>query len=319
VTTLVTGAAGFIGRHLIGKLIAGGGDVLAFDRVEPPEPVWRGWGGRADFQSGDVSDREQVFSLVRRFAERAGAGPVIHLAGILTAGCDRDPDAAVAVNLEGLRHVLDASLAHGVRRVVMASTIGVYGPGLPQPMSEEMPTEPEGWYGLTKRMAEEMGLFYARRHGLDFRAARFAAVTGAGRSAGSGSASLFTSFIPEKAALGEPYAIEVEEDTAYPVIYIEDAVQALVRLATAEEAPARIYNFASGRVVTAELVAAVKRLVPGARLTYAPDADVMAVVAGYREWRIDCSRAARELGWQPAYGVDAMVRDIIERARKHSA
>jgi len=312
---LVTGAAGFIGTHLVGELLARGADVVAFDLVEPPEPVSRRWDGRAVFEAGDVTDRELVSTLVRK----AGTGPVIHLAGILTAGCDRDPDAAMAVNLHGLRHVLDASLAHGVRRVVLASTIGVHGPGLPQPITEDMPAEPEGWYGLTKLMAEHMGLFYGRRHGLDFRAARFAAVTGAGRSAGSGSASLFTSFIPEKAALGEAYAIEVEEDTAYPVIYIEDAVRALVRLASAEEAPGRVYNFASGRVVTSELVATVKRLIPDARLTYAPDPDVMAVVAGYREWRIDCRRAAEELEWKPQYGVDAMVRDIIEQAGGRSA
>jgi len=315
VAILVTGAAGFIGVHLVTELLGNGVDVLAFDRAEPGEAASKRWAGRVAFEIGDVTDRDEVFSLVRR----AGPGPVIHLAGILTAGCDRDPDAAMAVNVQGLRHVLDASLAHGLRRVVMASTIGVYGPGLPQPMTEDMPAEPEGWYGLTKLMAEQMGLFYARRHGVDFRAARFAAVTGAGRSAGSGSASLFTSFIPEKAALGEPYAIEVEEDTAYPVIYIEDAVRALVRLVTAEEAPGRLYNFASGRVITAELVASVKRIIPGARLTYAPAPDVMAVVAGYREWRIDCSRAAQELGWKPEYDVEAMVEDIIGKARERSA
>ena len=91
---------------------------------------------------------------------------------------------------------------------------------------------------------------------------RFAAVTGPGRTAGSGSASLFTSFIPEMAARGVPYEIEVEPDVRYPVVYIKDAADALFRLATAEKAPRRIYNIASGRIITAEMVAAVKRAHP---------------------------------------------------------
>jgi nucleoside-diphosphate-sugar epimerase len=312
---LITGAAGFIGAHIVKKMLENGRDVHGFDRVKPGPSVLRSWGDDVPFQTADVADREAVFSAVRK----AQGGPIIHLAGILTAGCDRDPEAALAVNVQGMRHVLDAAREGGAKRVVLASTIGVYGPGLPQPITEEMPREPEGWYGLTKLMAEEMGMLYARRHGIDFRAARFAAITGAGRSAGSGSASLFTSFIPEKAALGEPYEIEVEEDTAYPVIYIRDAVEALFLLSIAESAPHRIYNIASGRIVTAELVEAVKELIPEARLSYRPDPAVMAVVRGYREWHIDCHRAGTDLGWRPKYGVQAMVRDIIETARSKPA
>lgn len=309
---VITGAAGFIGPAVIDEFVAAGYEVVGFDRVEPGVETRRRWGGRVTFAQGDVQDREQVWSLL----ERAGQDPIVHLAGILTAGCDRDPDLALAVNVGGARTVLEGALRFGRRRVVMASTISVYGPGLPQPIEEHMPAEPEGWYGLTKLMAEQIGLLYARRHGLDFRAVRFAAVTGPGRTAGSGSASLFTSLIPEKAARGEPYEIEVDPDAAYPVVYIKDAARALFTLATAPQAPRRIYNVGSGRVVAAELVAAVRARIPEARFSFRPDPVVMAVVRGYKDWHISCRAAAEDLGWQPAYTPEQMIDDIIRTVRQ---
>ncbi len=309
---LITGAAGFIGPELVDMFLASGKDVLAFDFAEPKEEIKRRWEGKVEFIRGDIRDR----SLIRYLVQKSGTSdPIVHLAGILTAGCDRDPAMAVAVNVNGLYYVLDAAVEFGNRRTIMASTIGVYGRDLPQPIDETMPTEPDGWYGYTKLAAEQLGLLYVRRHGLDFRAARFAAVTGPGRSAGSGSASLFTSYIPEKPALGEPYEIEVTEDTAYPVVYIKDAADALFRIATADKAPRRIYNVGSGRIVVSEMVEQVKKQIPDAKYTYKPDPVIMSVVSGYKEWQISTKRIEEDLNWKPSYEPDQMVADIIRIAR----
>ena len=313
---LVTGAAGFIGARLVARFAGQGQEVLACDARPPADATAKAWGKTVTFATCDVRDRAAVKALV----ERAGSsGPIVHLAGILTAGCDLNPDAAMQVNVMGFQHVLDAAVAIGKNRVVLVSTIGVYGRNLPQPIVETTRTEPDGWYGYTKLACELMGLLCQRRSGLDFRAARLAAVTGPGREAASGSASLFTSFIPEKAALGEPYEIEVTEDTAYPVVYIKDAVEALYALATVDEAPRRIYNVSSGRVIVNEMVAYVKSKIPSAKFTFKPNPVVMSVVSGYKDWHIGCEAIRRDVGWQPAYGVQAMIDDIIEtvKQRKH--
>jgi nucleoside-diphosphate-sugar epimerase len=307
----VTGAGGFLGQTLVNTLIAEGKKVLAFDYNSPSDAVLDSWRGKAEFRKGDIRDAKLIADLVE---ESGSADPIIHLAGILTAGCDRDPQAAFAINLGGTYNVLESALKNGKRPVTFASTIGVYGRGLPQPITEDMPLEADGWYGLTKQYAELAGLLYVRRHGLDFRAVRFAAVTGAGRVA-VGSASLFTSLIPEKAAKGEPYAIEVTEDTSYPVVYIKDAVDALIKLTWAKEAKSRIYNIASGNVVVDKMIAYIKKIIPDARFTFAPVPDIMAVVAGYKEWTIGCERAAKEIGFRPTYTVEKMVDDIIAITR----
>ena len=309
---LITGAAGFLGTALTQRFIDEGYSVLATDFADSGPAVRDETQTRVEYIKADIRDAASIQSLV----ERAGASdPVIHLAGILTAGCDRDPELAIDVNVKGLLNVLaPVSKARG-RRVVFSSTIGVYGRGLPQPINETMPIEPDGWYGLTKYTGEQTGLLYARRYSVDFRAVRLAAVTGPGRKAGSGSASLFTSYIPEKAARGESYEIEVTEDTAYPVVYIKDAVNAIYTAATADRAPGRIYNIASGRIIVNRMVEAVKKRIPNAQFTYNPIEDIMAVVEGYKEWQIDCTLAKNELGWSPEFSVDGMVTDIIDSIR----
>lgn len=309
---LITGAAGFLGTALTQRFVNEGTTVLATDFSDSGPAVSGKALSNVEYVKADIRDARTIRLLV----ERAGAeDPIIHLAGILTAGCDRDPELAIDVNVKGLLNVLAPLSEKPVRRVVFASTIGVYGRGLPQPINESMPIEPDGWYGLTKYSGEQTGLLYGRRYGVDFRAVRLAAVTGPGRKAGSGSASLFTSYIPEKAALGEPYEIEVTQDTAYPVVYIKDAVDAIATLAGAAQAPSRIYNIASGRIVVNEMVAAVKTLVPDAKYTYKPVDDIMAVVSGYKEWAIDCTLAERELAWRPTYSPDEMVSDIIDTVK----
>jgi nucleoside-diphosphate-sugar epimerase len=308
----VTGAGGFLGQTLVNTLISQGKQVLAFDFTAPKDAVIAAWKAKgSDFRQGDIRDGKLVTELI---AQSGNTDPIVHLAGILTTGCDRDPQAALGINLSGTYHVLEGARQNGKRRVVFTSTIGVYGRGLPQPITEEMRLEPDGWYGYTKQAAEQLGLLYVRRHGVDFRAVRFAAVTGANRIA-LGSASLFTSLIPEKAARGEPYAIEVTPDTSYPVVYIKDAVDALVKLTFAPSAPSRIYNIASGNVVVDQMVAYVKKAIPNAQFTYAPGDDIMQVVSGYKEWTIGCERAKKELAWTPSYGVEKMVDDIIAQVR----
>jgi nucleoside-diphosphate-sugar epimerase len=307
----ITGAGGFLGVTLVNALIAQGKEVLAFDYNGPKPEVLESWKGKAEFRQGDIRDAKLIESLI---AESGTSDPIIHLAGILTAACDRDPNAAIGVNVSGTYNALEGALKHGKRRVVFASTIGVYGRGLPQPITEDMKLEPDGWYGLTKLTAEQVGLLYVRRHGLDFRAVRFAAVTGPNRVA-LGSASLFTSLIPEKAAKGEAYAIEVTPDTSYPVVYIKDAVDALIKLTYASKAESRIYNIASGNVVVDKMVDYIKKAIPDARFSYAPVEDIMAVVSGYKEWTIGCERAKKEIGWTPSYGVEKMVDDIIAQTR----
>ena len=308
---LITGGAGYVGRWLAQELLAHEIDVIAFDR-QPPEPTWNPrLPLSARFIKGDVTDREALLAV----AQSAQISAVVHLAGIVTMGCERDPDLAMQVNLNGTYNVLEACRVAGIPRVVFASTISIYGPDVGQPMDENTPAYPLTWYGQTKLMAEQLGLYYQRRFDLDFRAARMAAIVGPSRNAASGSATMYTSLIIERAALGEPCEIDVDPEAGVPVCYAKDAARALATLTTAPSAPNRIYHISTGLATATGLIDIVRQRVPGAQFHFNPDPALAAVSRISRDWQLSIEAAERDLGWKPAYTIETMVDDLIAIVR----
>jgi len=218
------------------------------------------------------------------------------------------------VNVGGTHNVLEAARLAGIPRVVFASTISVYGPDVPQPITEKVPIEPMTWYGQSKHMAEQLGLYYHRRYGLDFRAARLAAIVGPYRVA-AGSATLYTTLILEKAALGQPYIIEVDEQAATPICYAKDAARALATLATADSAPRRIYNIGTCRATAVGLLEIARRRYPDARIEFRPDPEMAAVGRISWQWELSIEAAAEDLGWSPAYSLETMAEDLMATVR----
>jgi nucleoside-diphosphate-sugar epimerase len=307
---LVTGGTGYIGRWLARELISRDIETVALDRVAADPASKLPLPPEATFVRGDVTDRETMVAV-------AGSRPfsaIVHLAGVVTMGCEKDPDLGMRVNLEGTHNVLEAARLAGIPRVVFASTISVYGPNLPQPITERAPAEPLTWYGQSKYMAEQLGLYYQRRYGLDFRAARLAAIVGPFRVA-AGSATLYTTLILERAALGQPYVIEVDEKAATPICYAKDAARALATLATAESAPRRIYNVGTCRATAVGLLDIARKSYPDARIEFRPDPDMAAVGRISWEWELSIEAAAEDLRWRPSYSLETMAEDLMATVR----
>ncbi len=308
---LVTGGAGYIGRWLARELVGRGIETVALDRQAPDPASPLPLPPEVVFVEGDVTDRETVVAVARRQPFDAA----IHLAGIVTMGCERDPDLGMRVNLGGTHNALEAARLAGIPRLVFASTISVYGPNVPQPITEDTPAEPLTWYGESKLLAEHLGLYYQRRYGLDFRAARLAAIVGPFRVAASGSATMYTSLILERAALGQPYEIDVDERAATPICYARDAARALATLATADSAPRRIYNIGTCRASAVELLATARRRYPDARIEFRPDPGMAEVGRISWDWDLSTEAAARDLGWRPGYSLETMADDLMATAR----
>jgi uronate dehydrogenase len=152
---LVTGSAGAVGRPVVEELARRGHEVRGFDLVPTP--------GLADTVVGDLADAACV--------ERATAGvnAVVHLAAFPNPA---PIETLVGPNLLGLHYVLEAARRHAVRRVVLASTIQVFGPTDPGRLVTAAEREPGNLYALTKLWAEEHGAMYARVHGMSIVAAR---------------------------------------------------------------------------------------------------------------------------------------------------
>jgi uronate dehydrogenase len=152
---LVTGSAGAVGRPVVEELARRGHDVRGFDLVPTP--------GLADAHVGDLADRSAVDRATQ------GVTAVVHL------GAYPNPaptETLVGPNLLGVEHVLEAARRHAVRRVLLASTVQVFGPtdqGRQRSCAERAPGN---LYALSKLWAEELGAMYARVHGMSIVAAR---------------------------------------------------------------------------------------------------------------------------------------------------
>ncbi len=293
---LVTGATGRIGRYLVDALLGQGKKVrvLARDGKRAHEL----WGGRVEAFIGDVTDAGAVSSAVK------GCDTVFHLAALLDYSAPRDE--MFRANVDGTRNVLEA--AKGCRIIHMSST-SVYGRRARSPVTEETPFAPEGCYGESKVAADNL----ARAAGAIV--LRPTVVYGPGFT--TGFLKLFSMIRKGR------MVIAGNGKNRMQWTHIDDLVSAVL-LAAEKGMPGEAYNAVSDDVKTQEEFLAImagllkarapRRHVPmwllrtfGRLLVKREFIEVMA-----SDRVFDCSRAKRELGWQPKVGFGQGIRGMLE-------
>ncbi|MGH2514463.1 MAG: NAD-dependent epimerase/dehydratase family protein [Ktedonobacterales bacterium] len=230
---VVTGGAGFIGRHLVARLCATRGafgcadePIVVLDNLrrgsrDALDPLIRS--GAVRFVEGDIRDATVVADAMR------GAEYVFHLAAQSNVlGSESDPDYAFTTNVTGTYNVLQAATAAGARRLLFTSSREVYGQPAELPASEHDPLLPKNAYGASKAAGEMLCRTAAARGNLEIVAARLTNVYGAGDT---------DRVIPlwlERAARGEDLHI-YGGSQVLDFIWVGDAVSALVRAALAPQ------------------------------------------------------------------------------------
>jgi len=306
VSTLVLGGNGLIGAYTVAALVGAGRPVAVFSRT-PPGFLLRPFAGRFTWIQGDITDTHAVLDAVARTkAER-----IAHLAALLQFGCDHDPRAAAAVNVGGTVNVLEAARILGVRRVVFASSSAAYGIRSDR-LVEDAPIAPDiSLYGMTKLTGEKLGNAYAERHGLSFVALRYSAVFGPGEVKSPGIAKVLKDI--ESTISGRDVTIaEVAGELQRSFCYVKDAAAGTVLALDHPNPPHRLYNVGGldeSYVSFAAFHAAIRRAVPTAgRVTFTG--------RGRRAGQVDTTRIRADLGYAPAFEIDAGVRDLLaEHAR----
>ena len=282
---MIIGAGGQIGHDLVPLLFESGHELTLVDRcgagfhMETTLDRLYGaehWGER--WQVLDATDEQAMGDLLR--AERPEV--VFHLAALLSARCEQDPDECWRVNMASFKTVLDVldelSSDSFRPRLIWPSSIAAFGqpydtPGQPYFAENEYPLLPRTMYGVTKVACEMLGAYYAAKKGVDFRSVRFPGLLNT--TPPGGGSSDYANAMYFGAAKGDAEAVSfVGPDARIPFMYMGDAVRALLLLAEAEEArlTRRTYNIKAFSAPTAEQIAeSIMAEVPGFSVRYESD------------------------------------------------
>jgi threonine 3-dehydrogenase len=306
---LITGAGGQVGIDLITDLRAQGHEVHATDIIERPG------GGVLDdgvtWERLDVTDADAVAGALGN----AAPDVVFHLAAILSATGERDPQRTYRINQGGTYNVLEACRTRAIERLVFTSTIAVYGPGLPDEVPDDVPLHPTTMYGVTKVAGELLGEYYGRRYDLDFRAVRFPGLISA--SLPGGGTSDYALFMYVDGVRAGGYEAFCRADTRIPLMYMPDGIRALYELAVAPREPLtrNVYNIAAFSPTAEEIAASVASAIEGVDITFVSDPTRQAILDSW-PCALDDSTARADWGWSPRFDLDAMTQDLVPKIRE---
>jgi UDP-glucose 4-epimerase len=303
---LVTGGAGFIGSHLVKRLVQCGERVRVLDdfssgNLEHLDAV------RENIQlvEGDLVDSEVVADAVK------SVEVVFHLAAVASvARSIDDPQSTVACNITGTLNLLLAARDAGCRRVIFASSSAVYGDAAEIPVTEDTRPNPLSPYAISKLTGEQLCSVFTRVYGLETVALRYFNVFGPRQDPASAYAAVIPAFLRELLD-GKPPLIHGDGDQTRDFTYIDNVVDANLRAATAGGIAGRVFNVASGRAISVNALLAQMAGLVGldvrARHDPARPGDIRHSVA-------DITAAREGFGYQVLVGLEEGLRRTI-RAR----
>jgi threonine 3-dehydrogenase len=297
-------------------LIAEGQRPVIMD-IAPPGASLGDAADGFDFISGSFADRDGLLDAIRTH----GVDTLFHLGGMLSVPSEDAPEAAIRLNGMGTFEVLESARLGHVDRVVFASSIAVYGLDLPDgPVDDRCLQRPTSLYGICKVFSEQLGLYFARRYGLDFRGLRLPSVVAPGCRVAH--MSIYNSWAIEEPLKGNPYRIPVDPSIRCPTLYYKDAVRALkmVSAAASDTVKTRVYNIAGRRPFYSaqDLCDRVRDRLPAADLDFEVDARINALLGGLARIDLDDGCARNEWGWAPAFDLDGMIADFAAEVDKRS-
>lgn len=308
-SVLVTGGTGYIGSYLVRHLVDEGQEVVVFDRYPVRERI-AGLDGVA-LVEGDVLDLDALVETMGRHAVER----VVHLAGVPGAV---HADATVdytQVMCVGTANVFEAARRAGIRRVVNASSVAVFGfeRSDAPPADEEAPTRPTDLYGVCKLWSEGLARVLNERGGMEILSLRICASYGIGRlNRASLEAGLTTERItamayPELAARGEPVTMPPDE-AVFDFVYAPDTALAFWLALDRPRPEHDVYNLRAHQRPWGDVTACVRRLLPEARIAVAEQP-----AGALRLALMDNTRIVRELGFEPRWTLEAGLEDYVHR------
>ena len=263
---LVTGALGQIGMELLEALLHkfSPENVIATDIREPENIDSIGF----KFLKLDVLDPDELEKIIQEH----DITEVYHLAAILSATGERNPELCWKINMDGLLNVLELSRKYNFR-IFAPSSIAVFGTDTGRVAMQDSPQNPSTIYGVTKAAGELMAEYYHSVHGVDIRGLRYPGLISWKVMPGGGTTD-YAVEIFHKAVASEKYTCFVNGQTRLPMMYMDDAIKATLQLMDAPSENLSIrggYNLPSLNFTAEELYNKIREKIPNFECDFSPD------------------------------------------------
>jgi nucleoside-diphosphate-sugar epimerase len=304
---IVIGSCGQIGTELVLALrsINGNDAVIAADlKDECPAILANG-----PYLKMDILDREAV----RSYIIEEKIDEVYLLAALLSATAEKNPDFAWKLNMEGLFTILDLAKDGHVKKIFWPSSIAVFGPTTPADQTPQHTVmEPSTVYGISKQAGERWCEYYFNKFGVDVRSIRYPGLISYKSLPGGGTTDYAVDIFYKAKSHGN-FTCFLKEDTALPMMFMDDAIRATIELMHAPVEKIKIrsaYNLAGSSFTPAELATSIQKHLPEFTIAYEPD--FRQAIADSWPNSIDDSYAQNEWGWKANFDTDAMVKVMLD-------
>lgn len=308
---LVIGAGGQLGCALTQGLRDRypSATVLASDIREPE-------GNVGNFEHLDATDKTALYALLRKHKIHQ----VYHLAAVLSAKGEQEPEMAWRLNMDSLLNVLQAAVEFHLEKVYWPSSIAVFGAMTPRENTpQHTVTDPGTIYGITKVAGERLCAWYHAHHGVDVRSLRYPGLVGYTSRAGGGTTDYAVDIYFE-AVRRKKYTCFLKPDTYLPMMFMDDAIRGTLELMEAEAARVRLhsaYNISGMSICPRDVADAIREYIPDFDVTFAPD--YRQDIADSWPKSVDDSTARRDWAWKPAYGLKEMTATMLSHLQQSAA
>ncbi|MCE5008106.1 NAD-dependent epimerase/dehydratase family protein [Staphylococcus equorum] len=305
---MITGALGQIGTELVVKcrMLYGNDNVLATD-IKQPEADSAIVDG--PFEILDVTDKARMFELVETFKPDT----MMHMAALLSGVAEKNPLFAWDLNMGGLMNALETAREHNLQ-FFTPSSIGAFGPSTPKVNTPQVTIQrPTSMYGVNKVAGELLCQYYFDKFGVDTRSVRFPGLVSHIKEPGGGTTD-YAVDIYFKAVREGRYTSFIEKDTYMDMMYMEDAIDAIIQLMEADGVKLinrNAYNLSAMSIEPEMVKEAIQEFYPEFQLEYDVD-PIRQSIANSWPNSIDISCARAEWGFNPQYDLTKMTQTMLK-------
>lgn len=304
---LVIGAAGQIGSELTMKLrgLFGNDNVIASDIKNAGEELMNS----GTFELADATDKARIESMV----DSHKITDVYLMAAMLSATAEKIPMKAWNLNMDSLFNILNLAKDKKIERIFWPSSIAVFGPSSPKENTPQTTImEPNTVYGISKQTGERWCEYFFNKYGVDVRSLRFPGIISYKTLPGGGTTDYAIEIFHSALKRGT-YTSFLSENTALPMMFMDDALKATVDIMQAPSEKIKVrssYNLSAMSFTPNQLAEEIKKQLPEFEIRYKPDSRQQ--IADSWPGSIDDSEARRDWGWKHEFDIKKLTRAMLD-------